>query len=1288
MALDRLLRRDIRVWGVEVAEEVQVNGYRATVCAVVSVCLVLLPWMHIPRIAYADPMLEEADRGHRTGANFLLNYTPPDLVNDPPEGALGAGELNMQELFPGYTDPSDYSSLEGLGSDPAALSTQGVATQFSLQSGTDTTSEAYQSLQQSTVNPHSGSMDIASELLIDVSRPILAGTDPLLDSIITGCVDDITAGDDGEDRIVHLEDIWTCTQAQVDTFGECRVERAYALEARETRRVFEIQGCGAGSGNDINYHDPNGWTGVELDFAGPPATDGAHICISVDPSPPGDYYATTLVDLGALGGWVTISVNTGYCGDFSVDAPSTSQCEATANWHEHLCRNELWDLNPARGPIGSCADQETSNWGADPNIPVDYTGCDADRIAYCTAVRNEYLSECQGDTCVGNGEEHWDEFFPAPLPGQVGLCEVNFTEPEGFDPTLPPGPFFVTNYFDEFFPGEPRANDTYTWIEKYCGTHDGRTQAEIVAACNASGNALESRCRNTVVDGTNILLFQLPGPGAGNCVPPIAPGPPFDYAGCPAGRQQTCQSARDAHIAACLGSAGVSLTGTETITASGLGSGAPELLIGQDLFGESVNVLEDGFNPGSLGLLAGDYVIANHTVGGSGIIDWDIDNGGSYGSNWDYIFTVTLEDSDELYVDATIYEIVTNGFVFDGCSQSDMQLLQNGTCGGAVTCTDFSPCREIDGVTLCEPPDPSEGITETLSTWTTFTTGVPEMCWEVEAQFDDCLLERDCIGNDSCVEACEHLPPELQATCLEDPCWVDAQGNLVCLDNTIDQMTNSLGQPGWVDDCEEFVLDPDCTLLPDMACIEGMEDEVDPLNIGLCLARTRFFDCGSSVTIPGVPEADSSTVTCGAEIRCLGDECANQEAESNPDFVLAATAATAITEAQKDVSCDVAGDPESCVLFEGTDERCQNPRGFTLGVIPDCCRESRRAGRSGGDFVTYMLLARHTYRLAKDPHVAAYLSQSTIGSGIQTVINTPAEWGRSAGRAVTSGFNSSLQWAGFRPTDAAASAPGASAEAALSSTGFGPIQQYIATGFNNFLNSIGAGEFASSIFETGGEGLVTGWVAGSTAEMVANVMTTIGTIYTIYSIARILGSIFFPCKTEELAFGIQQANRSCHYVGKYCAKRVRIGLIRKCIIDKETYCCFSSPFARIINQQVRLQGLVGEWGSAREPNCDGLSIAEMNMVDWSLVDLSEWEAILWEAGLVPDPRNPPLNYIPSDRIPGEASGGSPGMTATELAEEQIDIAMPFFETHREDLKTAPLYQPDPELLPWFDDGGP
>lgn len=1114
---------------------------RNTIVSVVSVCLVLLPWLTVTSPAYADRIIDEADKGRRTGANLLLNYANPSVVNESPLGAMAPGEVNLQELFPGYNDPSQHTSLQDMGADPTTLSTQGIATQMALQGGSDINAEGYQALRDASVNPNSALMNAPAELLITRTRPLLAGTDPLLDTLVTGCVADVTAGTPAADTTRHLEDIWGCTQARTETLDTCTVERAYALNPVETRRIFEIQ---------------------------------SH---------------------------------------------------------------------------------------------------------------------------AGAGAEHWADFDGAPIAGEVGLCRARRQEP--FENELytdyPPGPYFHIYRRFEIAPGEPGVDLELIWVSQYCGTHSGRTPAEIASACEASGQAIEGNCRNTVqwqagmappTIGT-IMNFTVPGPGSGNCSP-LFSAFPYDYTGCPAGRQATCETARDMHIAACMGSA-VELTGTETITASGLGSGTPVTIPDQDLFGVTVDIIENGFNPGAHGLMAGDYVIADHVAGGTGIVDWSLDHGGSYGSNWDYTFTVTLEDSDEFYVEATLYEIVDNGFVFNGCSQADMLQLRDGTCSGTVTCMDYTPpCRDVNGVEVCEPTHHSDGITETLASWDAFTSDIPQMCWEVEAVFNDCVLELDCIGNPSCIDSCDHLPPELQAECLAPPCWVDAQGDTHCLDSTVETWANNLGDPGWVDNCEEFLVDPECVLLPEMTCIEGMEHDADPTDIGLCYARSRFFDCGTSVTVPGVPGADDVDTTCGAAMRCLGDECANAAPESNPDFMRAVAAATTISESTTDMECSIAGDPSSCVLFQGSVERCKDPRGFTLGLIPDCCKESRKAGRSAGDFTTYMMLARHTYTLAKDPHVAAYLSQSAIGSSINTIVDTPGEWGRSAGRVITSGFNSALEWAGFNPIGGASSAGALAADTAASVTKFGPIQQYIAQGVHDFFTSIGHEVFADSLFATTAEGMVTDWAASGLGQMIGSVLTVIGLIYTIYKILQILGSLLFPCEEEELAFGLQQANRACRYIGKYCAKRVRIAFVRKCIIDKETYCCFSSPFGRILNEQLRLQGIGPDWGTARVPNCDGVSIGDLETVDWSLVDLSEWEAILFEAGLVPDPRNPPLNYIPTHRHPGAALGGSEGTTATDLMEQQIEVVMPYFDTHRPDLETAPLFQPDPELLPWYDDGGP
>ena len=366
----------------------------------------------------------------------------------------------------------------------------------------------------------------------------------------------------------------------------------------------------------------------------------------------------------------------------------------------------------------------------------------------------------------------------------------------------------------------------------------------------------------------------------------------------------------------CLGGGAPLLTGTETITSPGLGPGFLEILADQNVFGATVDFEETAFNPGDYGLAAGEYVISDHSVAGNGVVASTIDDHGSYSSNWDFTATLTLDQSDGFTVDATLYEIVSNGFIFTGCSQADVQNVESGVCSGSITCTDYSPpCRIVDGVTLCEPTDPTDGITEVLSPWTDFTTAVPEMCWSADVDIIDCVGQTNCINNPACVASCSHLPPSLQQACLDDACWIDAQGTQICLDDTSETWANNLGDPNYVDDCTDLINDPACTLMPDVACIEGMEDSTDPTNVDLCLLRQRFFDCGSDVVVPGVPGADDVDVTCGAEIRCFGDECANTETESNPDFTQAMVAASTLSESTKDMTCTVENDPTTCSIL-------------------------------------------------------------------------------------------------------------------------------------------------------------------------------------------------------------------------------------------------------------------------------------------------------------------------------------------------------------------------------------
>jgi hypothetical protein len=80
------------------------------------------------------------------------------------------------------------------------------------------------------------------------------------------------------------------------------------------------------------------------------------------------------------------------------------------------------------------------------------------------------------------------------------------------------------------------------------------------------------------------------------------------------------------------------------------------------------------------------------------------------------------------------------------------------------------------------------------------------------------------------------------------------------------------------------------------------------------------------------------------------------------------------------------------------------------------------------------------------------------------------------------------------------------------------------------------------------------------------------------------------------------ADANCHYVGSYCAQKVPlIGCVQK----KKTFCCFSSPLARIIQEQGRPQ-LGKGWGDPKSPDCSGFTIDEFQKLDFSKIDFSEW----------------------------------------------------------------------------------
>ncbi len=96
----------------------------------------------------------------------------------------------------------------------------------------------------------------------------------------------------------------------------------------------------------------------------------------------------------------------------------------------------------------------------------------------------------------------------------------------------------------------------------------------------------------------------------------------------------------------------------------------------------------------------------------------------------------------------------------------------------------------------------------------------------------------------------------------------------------------------------------------------------------------------------------------------------------------------------------------------------------------------------------------------------------------------------------------------------------------------------------------------------------------------------------------------WKCEEEEFELNAKRALNSCTKVGSYCKTKV----LGACIEKRESYCCFSSPLSRIIQEQVRPQ-LGMSWGGAKAPQCEGIPLDRLADIDWTQINLDEWLAL-------------------------------------------------------------------------------
>lgn len=375
--------------------------------------------------------------------------------------------------------------------------------------------------------------------------------------------------------------------------------------------------------------------------------------------------------------------------------------------------------------------------------------------------------------------------------------------------------------------------------------------------------------------------------------------------------------------------------------------------------------------------------------------------------------------------------------------------------------------------------------------------------------------------------------------------------------------------------------------------------------------------------------------TCKGIVSCMGTECMEPNRQGGEDFEQALGLLHALQEVGQDVTCETSdhGDFANCKVFVGEATTCKK----ALGGWVDCC-ESIGGGISLGDYITLGKTA-----LKADKFLAA-AENADLTSGVYSKLRDPVANALSYSKDVFTSTADNIFGTSMSQGPGVGEMVGQAMEA---------FKQAVMQGASDFLGSAFGPDVAGMIFEPS---TVPGAAEGALQlnPAISGALSVIGAIYTAYVIADLLVNIIWKCSMDELSLGIDKDLKKTVYIGSYCAKKIKfIG----CIEKRESYCVFPSPIARIINEQARKQ-LGISWGSPENPNCAGISLDQLAMLDWDKIDMSEWLDILKVTNHMPGQDGTDIERLTGSGsflgTQAEAGGGERRKNTQERNEARLD----------------------------------
>jgi hypothetical protein len=407
-----------------------------------------------------------------------------------------------------------------------------------------------------------------------------------------------------------------------------------------------------------------------------------------------------------------------------------------------------------------------------------------------------------------------------------------------------------------------------------------------------------------------------------------------------------------------------------------------------------------------------------------------------------------------------------------------------------------------------------------------------------------------------------------------------------------------------------------CTALVSRGCGQIGSTCVDYLPDGVtCDMYERTYQCQSA------PGTTSTQTNCGGQVYCMDGHCMDTSYAPDHDFAKAAVAMEIARESGTYL------DPNTMKLFSGKGSSCR----VTLSSF-NCCRSDTHGAASRNDNVALQLGIRVVSQVGSEAikYVGStYMYDALFNAdapgwllqGFSVLTDTAS--GRSyqfSGPSLsyfglTIGYGTAPTGAGTTLLVGNAAAVAAADAASLAATAAAAADTAVAASLaSGSAASIAAADAAVVASAAAGEAAAT---AATAAAANPGFYLSFGVVGFIIAIVVLIYSYLSSCTMDEQTLAMKNGQNLCTQVGRYCSSKV----LGSCVQTTQAFCCYNSELAKIIEAGAHQQlGL--SWGDPHSPDCSGLTVAQIALIDFSQIDFTAFIA----------------HIEPSVKTPGYATG--------------------------------------------------